>query len=340
METLRREMTENGIEPRQIFGFDPEGLKNAADIELVIDAMDLAYLRPEIRTYVLVTRDGGFASLARKLHELGKSVVVCSGPRCSHALRSVADRFIYLPEPEEGISAVADDGDRGDTATRERQLETARSSVLEQIRELVDGDARLETEGIQLTELGQRFRVGVPTLAVDRSGYPGLREFLQWALAGSGYAVIRRLDGPEGAKVRLGRRGHAPPGCEELPNVEKRLPRSFPDQASLYQFHASQGKPSIRLASPAAIARVLAEMAGSWDGDENIIASIDRTARALDGSVTAENVKFTVVALSYGDAKPGMTAAQLRASLLTTIRKKLATRLGQVDDAVLESLID
>src|SRR5690242_11914069 len=48
METLRREMTENGIEPRQIFGFDPEGLKNAADIELAIDAMELAYLRPGI----------------------------------------------------------------------------------------------------------------------------------------------------------------------------------------------------------------------------------------------------------------------------------------------------
>ena len=85
MEALRREMTENGIEPRQIFGFDPAGAKNAADIELVIDAMDLAYLRPEITTFVLVTRDGGFAALARKLHELGKSVVVCSGANCSGA---------------------------------------------------------------------------------------------------------------------------------------------------------------------------------------------------------------------------------------------------------------
>ena len=85
---------------------------------------------------------------------------------------------------------------------------------------------------------------------------------------------------------------------------------------------------------------MLAEVAGSWNGDENVIASIDRTARALDGSVTAEDVKFTVVALSHGERTPGRTATQLRASLLATIRKKLATRLGTVDDAVLESLID
>ena len=52
--------------------------KNAADIELVIDALDLAYLRGGLSTFVLVTRDGGFSALARKLHELGKTVVVCA----------------------------------------------------------------------------------------------------------------------------------------------------------------------------------------------------------------------------------------------------------------------
>ena len=83
MGTLRREMTENGVEPRQIFAFDPRGKKNAADIELVIDALDLAYTRPGISTYVVVTRDGGFSSLGRKLHELGKAVVVCADSKCS-----------------------------------------------------------------------------------------------------------------------------------------------------------------------------------------------------------------------------------------------------------------
>jgi hypothetical protein len=79
--------------------------------------------------------------------------------------------------------------------------------VLDEISALVRGDSRLQTEGIPLTELGQRFRLAIPSLVEDRSGYPGLREFLQWALVGSDFAVIRRVgDGPEGSKVRLGHR--------------------------------------------------------------------------------------------------------------------------------------
>jgi hypothetical protein len=86
MATLRREMTENGVEPRQIYGFDHAGHKNAADIELVIDALDVAYLRGGLSTFVLVTRDGGFSALARQLHELGKTVIVCADSGCSAAL--------------------------------------------------------------------------------------------------------------------------------------------------------------------------------------------------------------------------------------------------------------
>ena len=97
LSTLRREMTEYGVEPRQIFAFDAAGKKNAADIELVIDALDLAYSRPGVSTFVLVTRDGGFSSLGRKLHELGKAVVICADGQCSKSLRAVADAFVELP---------------------------------------------------------------------------------------------------------------------------------------------------------------------------------------------------------------------------------------------------
>lgn len=341
MEALRREMTENGIEPRQIYGFDPAGLKNAADIELVIDAMDLAYLRPEIATFVLVTRDGGFAALARKLHELGKSVVVCGAADVSGALRSVADVFIELPQPDEGPVAVAEDPHRADAAARERKLDETRRKVLDEIATLLRGDGRLETDGIPLTELGQRFRLAIPSLVEDRSGYLGLREFLQWALVGSEYAVIRRVgDGPEGSKVRLGRRSLAPRGFEQLPNLGKQLPRNLKDLATLYRFHASNGRPSIRLAEPRSIALVLDEVARSRRPDEELPTLINRTAEALAGTVPAEDVKFTLLALTRVDGSAGKSARELRASLLATVRKKLETRLDKVDDAVLESLID
>jgi len=73
---LRRTVTEQGIEPRQVFGFGQGGRKNAADIELVIDVLDLVYRQAAVETFVIVSGDGGFGSLVRKLHEAGKRVIV------------------------------------------------------------------------------------------------------------------------------------------------------------------------------------------------------------------------------------------------------------------------
>jgi hypothetical protein len=44
---------------------------------------------------------------------------------------------------------------------------------------------RLDREGIPLTAVGDVFARAIPSLGVVRSGYPGLREFLQWALVGT-----------------------------------------------------------------------------------------------------------------------------------------------------------
>jgi len=69
---MRGEINELGIEPVQVFGFSRDQKKNAADIQLAIDAIDLAHIRPSIEVFVIVSGDGGFASLAKKLHEYGK----------------------------------------------------------------------------------------------------------------------------------------------------------------------------------------------------------------------------------------------------------------------------
>ncbi|MEI7911223.1 MAG: NYN domain-containing protein [Verrucomicrobiota bacterium] len=56
---LRNEINELGIDPIQIFGFSRDAKRNAADIQLAIDAIDLAHLRPAIGTFVIVSGDGG-----------------------------------------------------------------------------------------------------------------------------------------------------------------------------------------------------------------------------------------------------------------------------------------
>src|SRR5215208_3665637 len=49
--------------------------KNATDIRLAIDALELVFVRPEIGTFILLSGDSDFASLVIKLKEYGKYVI-------------------------------------------------------------------------------------------------------------------------------------------------------------------------------------------------------------------------------------------------------------------------
>src|SRR5438874_10933477 len=49
--------------------------KNATDIRLAIDALELVFTRPEIGTFILLSGDSDFSSLVLKLKEYGKYVL-------------------------------------------------------------------------------------------------------------------------------------------------------------------------------------------------------------------------------------------------------------------------
>ena len=49
--------------------------KNATDIRLAIDALELIFIRPEIKTFILMSGDSDFSSLVLKLKEYGKYVI-------------------------------------------------------------------------------------------------------------------------------------------------------------------------------------------------------------------------------------------------------------------------
>ena len=99
---MRREINELGIDPIQVFGFSREPTKNAADIQLVIDAVNVANLRSSIDVFVIVSGDGGFASLAKHLHEYGKTVIGCAyRGSTSKTFQAVCDDFVWINDPEQ-----------------------------------------------------------------------------------------------------------------------------------------------------------------------------------------------------------------------------------------------
>ncbi|MFN7806298.1 MAG: NYN domain-containing protein [Planctomycetaceae bacterium] len=75
--------------------------KNSADIRLCVDAMDLAYSKEHIDTFVVVSGDSDFSPLVSKLKELGKHVIgLGMQPSTSELLRDNCDEFIYYEDVE------------------------------------------------------------------------------------------------------------------------------------------------------------------------------------------------------------------------------------------------
>jgi hypothetical protein len=73
--------------------------KNSADIHLCVDAMDLAYSKEHINTFVIVSGDSDFSPLVSKLKELGKHVIgLGMQESTSELLRDNCDEFIYYED--------------------------------------------------------------------------------------------------------------------------------------------------------------------------------------------------------------------------------------------------
>jgi len=73
--------------------------KNSADIRLVVDAVDLAYSKDHIDTFVIVSGDSDFSPLVSKLKELGKHVIGLGlSDATSDLLRDNCDEFIYYED--------------------------------------------------------------------------------------------------------------------------------------------------------------------------------------------------------------------------------------------------
>jgi uncharacterized protein (TIGR00288 family) len=81
--------------------------KNSADIRLCVDAMDLAYSKEHIDTFVIVSGDSDFSPLVSKLKENGKHVIgLGMQVSTSDLLRDNCDEFIYYEDLEQPSAEI------------------------------------------------------------------------------------------------------------------------------------------------------------------------------------------------------------------------------------------
>lgn len=96
--TFTTQLHESAIELIEIPRRAQSG-KNSADIRLCVDAMDLAYSKEHIDTFVIVSGDSDFSPLVSKLKELGKHVIgLGMQESTSDLLRDNCDEFIYYED--------------------------------------------------------------------------------------------------------------------------------------------------------------------------------------------------------------------------------------------------
>lgn len=96
LEDYRRDVERAGVETVQVFSVG-KAEKNAADIVLVVDALRAAADLEQLEVFILVSADGDFVPLVRRLHELDKYVI--GATLADHPVNSLLEREVdqYVP---------------------------------------------------------------------------------------------------------------------------------------------------------------------------------------------------------------------------------------------------
>lgn len=119
--------------------------KNASDIALVIDAMDLMHTG-RFDGFVLVSSDSDFTRLAQRLREQGQDVYGMGMQKTPEAFRRACKRFIFL----ENLDNAGDADSSAVKPARKSNLNEARTLILRAM-DAIDQD----DEWYRLGQLGQ-----------------------------------------------------------------------------------------------------------------------------------------------------------------------------------------
>ncbi len=104
-EGATRQMAENAVQMVQRIP-SPRGDKNGADINLALDALEMAFTHAHVNAFAIVSGDSDFIPLVNKLKEYGKTVFVLGGKAfTSNILQQNCHEFV-------SYESLLEDGDR------------------------------------------------------------------------------------------------------------------------------------------------------------------------------------------------------------------------------------
>lgn len=193
---IRRMLKENHITHEDIPHSPTSHSKNSADIRLAVDAIALAYQRPDITHFAVMSNDRDFLPLFNHLREMGKIVIGCGPSRVlvNKDYRSACDIFVFHDEiviPPTPVVHPSHEGGMLDTDSEHHHhpLHTGNGSGIEPIsaeananmtdvERLLTAIHSLQSEGkpTLAAAVGTRMRELFPTFNV-KAQYGGLKAF-------------------------------------------------------------------------------------------------------------------------------------------------------------------
>lgn len=259
LRVMAQEISELGIEPIQIFGFSRNQKKNAADIQLAVDAVDLSYVRPWLNVFVIVSGDGGFSALAKKLHECGRTVIGCAYQSSTNKIfESVCDVFICLDEPISPANSGRKTSLKSPNAKQkithslkitnpiiirlsqslERLSSHEHSAIIQQSREIInwfvndqESSSQLKTQGIYISVIKEAFKYGIENFDPSLIGLSKFITFLQFITTGTELKVINSAKN----EVKVLWRTHNLDSFDSLPDIAQDYIHSVPNYASILE---------------------------------------------------------------------------------------------------------
>ncbi len=171
---------QHGIELVHVLG---KGQKNAVDLRLAVDAMEMIYERPQIDRYVIVSGDRDFIHLLKKLRLHNKEIVGVSPENCaSEDLAELCDRFVNY----ESLQDIFDNSQKKPNSSHSASLDVFKA----QLSDLLE--RHVGEQGILGAQLKSLIRRHIST-SFDESQY-GFRKFGDMIVALSDIATIERTD--------------------------------------------------------------------------------------------------------------------------------------------------
>ena len=120
-EGAARQMAENAVQMVQRLP-SPRGDKNGGDINLALDALEMAFTHTHVNAFAIISGDSDFIPLVNKLKEYGKTVYVVGGKAfTSNILQSNCHEFVAYENLLMDRAARVDGSENGPTLERLKQ---------------------------------------------------------------------------------------------------------------------------------------------------------------------------------------------------------------------------